>query len=453
MPNKPRHLRGAPWVAALIAACLAAGSARAAGEAPPAVNPKLETIVLAPDFWGLDREAFARKINGLEFYWVSQDKAAARSQARFLTFNGLPVVETIVRFSSNGAAEVKLSFFNRGDVGQIGEEEFYGKVAAVSNLVGALAGAPGRDVTRRADVTAERRVQAIVWAAPNAEYRLETACTRIKDRATGGRPVVPEFVNLTIKANQGQVAAGGSREGKARAGFAVLRQKIKRLPNGDIYLDPVPMVDQGQKGYCAVAAAERVLRYYGLDVDQHAIAQKANTSTGGAMGTDARSLLAALKAIAFSADLQLKVVERFDVEDFVKQVRDYNLEAKRNRVPEIVVPQSGTIDVVRIYQQMDKRTFLQSRSKGGNAQVRFANSVQDKVNSGYPLFWGVTLGFVEETVKLPQVVGGHMRLIIGYNSQTREILYTDSWGPGHELKRLGQQNAFAITACLFSMEP
>jgi len=146
-------------------------------------------------------------------------------------------------------------------------------------------------------------------------------------------------------------------------------------------------------------------------------------------------------------------VDKFDTNDFLKQVRDYNLEARRKRVPKISLPQSGMIDVMKIYGQMDKRIYLQSRSKGGNAQARFVGSIQKKIKSGYPLFWGVTLGFVDETVKLPQKIGGHMRLIIGYNTQSKEIIYTDSWGPGHERKRMSQQNAYAITTCLYSMEP
>jgi hypothetical protein len=42
------------------------------------------------------------------------------------------------------------------------------------------------------------------------------------------------------------------------------------------------MVDQGEKGYCVVASVERVLRYYGGTVDQHELAQIANSDAAGA---------------------------------------------------------------------------------------------------------------------------------------------------------------------------
>jgi hypothetical protein len=46
-----------------------------------------------------------------------------------------------------------------------------------------------------------------------------------------------------------------------------------------------------------------------------------------------------------------------------------------------------------------------------------------------------------------------MRLIIGYNPQTREILYSDSWGLGHEEKRMSLEDAYVITTGLIVVEP
>ena len=46
-----------------------------------------------------------------------------------------------------------------------------------------------------------------------------------------------------------------------------------------------------------------------------------------------------------------------------------------------------------------------------------------------------------------------MRLIIGYNDKKNEILYTDSWGAGHELKRMPVDWAWTITHSLMYMKP
>ena len=66
--------------------------------------------------------------------------------------------------------------------------------------------------------------------------------------------------------------------------------------------------------------------------------------------------------------------------------------------------------------------------------------------------WGGTLGIYPEP-EIPQSNGGHMRLIIGYNDKKKEILYTDTWGAGHELKRMPAEWAWTITHCLMYMKP
>jgi hypothetical protein len=49
--------------------------------------------------------------------------------------------------------------------------------------------------------------------------------------------------------------------------------------------------------------------------------------------------------------------------------------------------------------------------------------------------------------------GGHMRLIVGYDTAKQVIFYTDSWGPGHELKSMPLDQAWAATSAMFVLEP
>ncbi len=70
-----------------------------------------------------------------------------------------------------------------------------------------------------------------------------------------------------------------------------------------------------------------------------------------------------------------------------------------------------------------------------------------------PLTWGVMLGLVPEASALPHTSGGPLRLIIGYNASSDEVLYTDSWGRGHEGKRMSMDAAWSITLLLVSIEP
>ena len=100
-----------------------------------------------------------------------------------------------------------------------------------------------------------------------------------------------------------------------------------------------------------------------------------------------------------------------------------------------------------------KAEDLKETEEGFKAYVeKVAEDVKASVDQGMPVFWGVTLGKFPER-GIPQAAGGHMRLIIGYNPKTHEILYSDTWGAGHELKRMAEDRAFAITHDAFYLRP
>ncbi len=78
--------------------------------------------------------------------------------------------------------------------------------------------------------------------------------------------------------------------------------------------------------------------------------------------------------------------------------------------------------------------------------------MQRHIDQGFPLLWSVELGFVSEP-GIPQHAGGHMRLIIGYNTKTSELIFSDTWGAGHEKKRMAMEDGWAITTGLAAIEP
>jgi hypothetical protein len=65
----------------------------------------------------------------------------------------------------------------------------------------------------------------------------------------------------------------------------------------------------------------------------------------------------------------------------------------------------------------------------------------------------VQLGLLPEEKLNPNARGGHMRLIVGFDGRTHEIYYSDTWGLGHELKKMPLANAWTITDGLFTLEP
>ena len=96
-------------------------------------------------------------------------------------------------------------------------------------------------------------------------------------------------------------------------------------------------------------------------------------------------------------------------------------------------------------------TLREVRAKG-TAFDRFRKQIRDNIDTGTPLLWALQVGVFPER-GIPQQGGGHMRLVIGYNSKTDEILYTDSWGPGHEFKRMSAANAYTATMHLITLKP
>jgi hypothetical protein len=74
-----------------------------------------------------------------------------------------------------------------------------------------------------------------------------------------------------------------------------LEKNVARDKSGDVYIRGIPMLDQGEKGYCAPATCARVLLYYGIDVDMHLVAEMMNTGRGS--GTTTADLEHSLKRL------------------------------------------------------------------------------------------------------------------------------------------------------------
>lgn len=415
----------------------------------PSEAIKMDEFLLRDDLWTMSKDDFTRHATGYRFRWVSTVKDSARSTEPG-TFLGEKVIEAIIRFNSNHVNEVQLSFYNRGDSGDIAEEVFTQRVDSIEGKIRDFAGKPIKDISPKESNTVERKSRTTVWTNGVRVLRFEHAFTRVRT-PTKKWSVRPEFVNLVMLKNDKNLAKYFVGDTKIDVSSMGTKKLVKKTESGDVVMDSVPMVDQGQKGYCAVATTERVLRYYGTDVNQHELAQWANTASGG--GTDPASLVKALKAMTTPMGLNIKILMQYQASEFMKMVEDYNKAAKRQSLPTLQLATKGVIDVNKLMDAMNKDLFLKIRNKSPVLVDQFMGLVKKDVNDGHPILWGVKLGFVPEQPALPQARGGHIRLIIGYNPKTKEVLYSDSWGAGHELKRMKASDAYAISNCLIVIEP
>jgi hypothetical protein len=241
------------------------------------------------------------------------------------------------------------------------------------------------------------------------------------------------------------------RERDLISSYALI-QRVVKDPNGDVYLD-VPMHDQGEKGYCAAAAAERILDFYGASINQHEIAQRIQMGAGG--GASFEGIVRGLRSLCSMLKLQLRILQESDSKVFLEWVEEYNRMAKRDKKMQIDLtkPLDPNYGPKTIWEMFDKELFLKSRIRSMIPVNRLFEQCKGKIDAGIPVVQTCMIGILPEEAKLGQDPGGHARLIVGYNVAKQEILYSDSWGLGHERKRMPVTHVYAITTGLLTIEP
>ena len=459
-------------------ACLAA----AAGDAYE-IGKEMETEA----FWKSDPVLFVKRHQDQGFKFTSGDRGSADTRLDgAVTYHGIPVFESKVVFTEDarGIARVELVLFSPAgtEVRENVDSRRYrlvrrDKDISYKEFVQLMRDVRGKltpEGAKNPQMNAERTKAPVVQKSqtwPRTDIPTETTLTwnysqegRKTDTFKAG------FVRVAVDGPARLAAAG---EKKASVGGANAAKGAKKIvdnvirdPRGDVFIDNVPMVDQGQKGYCAAAASERVLRYYGVEVDEHEIGQAAGTTAEG--GTSTLGMKNSVQAIGRKyklgtvvtyGDFEKPVGER--IESIVKEVSNYNKAAKKMKKKEIAdsvyITRRGSAtyyDPAAADAAMDPEVLKYMKTEGPQKSkfTKFMKDVHDQVNKGIPLIWGVVLGTYPEP-EIPQSNGGHMRLIIGYNDKRKEILYTDSWGAGHELKRMPAEWAWTISHCLMYLKP
>lgn len=399
--------------------------------------------------WERPAEAFVAEHRADGFRFADAKRNIANCLVRGgCTWHGLEVWEARVYYADGRAARVEMSLYNRGDdrsgrpktAGEL--KDLLDQAAARAEPGGRIGANPEKRKLPSGGYQFQRRFSRgandveLVWGVDSAKARDQTAdYVRVALAPKGAGPKVsrstPGVVSRTrTKAN------------------------VRRNDAGDVWIDNVPMVDQGQKGYCAAAVAERVLRYYGHAIDEHQVAQMAGTTAGG--GTGVAEMIEAVRSIGSKCRLgfQSVVSTAGSLKEIEKDLEAYNKTARKMGRAEISLAscmEGNTVMVARILARMEGGVLLAARTKDPRFR-RFLAGVRAGVDQGVPVFWGVTLGLFPEP-EIPQAAGGHMRLILGYNAKTHEVLYSDTWGAGHELKRMPEDRAFAITHDAFCLRP
>ncbi len=401
------------------------------------------------NFWTMTSEEIQKALPH-SFKYHSKDKTELRYNMREvrnrLTIKKKFVIsEVLITFADKKIIELDISLFNRGDyrVGLKKDAEF---VSECEKFVAELGGRELNNEKRKIEKTV---IESKQFADNCNDY--------IYIIGSSNRGV--EFINLKILP-KGQAKPLKEMMKTHVVKLGNLALNLERDDNGGIYLN-VPMIDQGQKGYCVATTLERILKYYNADVDQHILAQIMQTEQQGTNMEVALEVLDDNRAKLRIKTRELMKEEMFSkAQDFEKFTKKYNRIAKRNDREKVefndYVTRAGnrkSLNVGGLFANYEYDIFREVRCESKLAVESFVRDVKKYINRGYPLGW-VTWVFQNEKPGQPiGGIGGHMRIINGINEEKQLIIYTDSYGAGHEKKEMSYEDAFARTRYLILIAP
>ena len=232
---------------------------------------------MAPDlksgaFWKLPQpDLFGKYFNGEPGGWVDKGKTQLRIAKPSIKIGDMSLGEMLVNWKDGAPQSMTVMMYNKGDNGAIGKDEFDKRLELIKESLTALTGIQPKEY-RASRKEAVVKVNGWSWIWDNGAITLEINTSR------EGREFEAEFIRMKAGPTEDSIARG---DASSRARKADIKQHVRK-EGKRVVIQDIPMVDQGQKGYCVVATAARIFAYYGMDyVDQHELASLANTSADG----------------------------------------------------------------------------------------------------------------------------------------------------------------------------
>ena len=398
--------------------------------------------VKSGELWKLDKQELqAKYMRGVRYSPVDENTLRIDA-ANTLTIGKIAPAEMVFKLDGDHLASIQVIIYNKGDDGAIPQEAFENKVKESVAAVEEVVGAPGK-AGKGSEKETGIKTRAWDWEWETGAIHLDSGSTggSSKNKKKPGTPFTAEFIRLNLGPDAAAIETGGARDAVAHS---ELKKNVRHEENGDVWIDNVPMVDQGQKGYCVPASMSRVFAYYGMDgVDQHALAAVCGSS--GDQGTRTDNMEESMQQICKKFPIRIVNLENKKLRDYTTFILD--LIAKYNKTAKTMgadpIPVDGTVTP---FDHGDPEVLLKARAGKAADVSKWIGDISKQINSGIPVLWCVTLGIYKESVPLPQGRGGHMRLIIGYNKAEKTIIYTDSWGAGHEKKTMPADEAMSMTS-------
>lgn len=362
-------------------------------------------VMYKPEIKKVNASEFTSKYSPFRWEGVNKRVAMSRKSSLF----DYRIREAIAYFNAEGEFQRLDSWiYNRGSDGEMKQEKFeayYEKIL--------------QQLTEYYKV--KPRKSGISGATRSTAYTFKISAVDEISLLVGfeKKPFRADFLCLVVR----------NYDKRRARGTAASLKYLTKQENGDVMVGKIPMINQGPLGYCVPATLARIGQHYGVDISMHEIAMIADSSSKG--GTSSKAAMASLKKKYARVKLKIKDIKiKFPGASYIsgRQWVDITKSEAKSRV--------------------DKLEDSDSEYK------KFVKEVKKRIDKGYMIAWTMVVGLLPENGEAPpQDSGGHMRMIIGYNDKTQEIIFSDSWGPGHEVKRLPMKSAFIVSNEIYEIIP
>lgn len=199
------------------------------------------------------------------------------------------------------------------------------------------------------------------------------------------------------------------RDRPPRERGAALARAVSRLPNGDVLLPEVPLLLQGDRAYCGVSALAKAMQSLGLWIDTEDYAAAAGIRYGSTQGSHIKEVY---EAAAAEAGLRLARSARLSYEEAIASI-DAGFPA--------VVWRRWSPERDYLHAQ-----FLKKLSRDPEARLPEPDAADRST-------WPGTSGY------------NHASVITGYNTERKELLFSESWGESVRNRRMRREEMEGTT--------
>ncbi len=244
-----------------------------------------------------------------------------------------------------------------------------------------------REKVKRWDI----KSHSILLASPKCEYAsIRIIPTKVANARGAVEKVSDDELRETIKGN------------------------VKKRDNGDVVIKEIPMVNQGAKGYCAPATWSRYLSYLDIPADMYLLAMAGSTGVGG--GTSQGALVDSVEALVKKYNRRIKTIKKKPLAKYIKNYINKG------------IPLMWTLIVNdNHYREISKRTLERKKVEDWTTWKEQLKPYRKKAKN----------------IRLNRN-NGHICIMMGYNTKTKEVAISDSYGKGFEERWITEEEAEAI---------